>query len=196
MPKIEMKQCWNHINEQALNTLSQGFQSLGPTLAVGTASNQRIGNIVHLKGLHIKGALNNNSTSESFVRFMILGYNTALGDPTALLFRNAATGTTSGVSGVNGLDAMYMPLNKVDLHVYHDRTMRIAGSATGNSGANVRMISKFVKFGGKKVEFKSNAAYADWAYTVCWIAADANDDTSTGTSVELSYLERLYYKDA
>jgi len=196
MPKAELKQSWNHINEQQLSTLAQGFQSLGPAITMGTASNQRVGNVINVSGLHLKGALYNNSTAESFVRIIIAGYNTAIGDPTTSLFRNGATGTISGVSGVNGLDAMYYPINKVDLHVYTDMVVRLAGSATGNSGANTRFFSKFVKFGGKKVEYKSNATYGDWAYTCMFIASDANDDTSTGTAVELSYLERLFYKDA
>jgi len=183
-----------------LNTLSQGYQSNAVIqLGQGTAANTRIGNIVHLSGLHLKGAFNNNSTSESFVRMIVLGYPGTNGDPTLNLFRNLPTGTTAGVSGINGMDAIYYPLNTVELKVYADKVYRLAGSATGNSGSNTRFFTKFVKFSGKKVTFKSTATgngNQDFMYSVIWIAADANDDTSTGTAVELSCLERLYFKDA
>jgi len=196
MPHVEMKQYWNHTNEVALSTLVQGYNTTGPAITQGTAGNQRLGNIIHLSGLHIKGALNNNSGSESFVRFMIFGYDVSIGDPLTYLFRNASTGTIVGPSGMFGLDCMYYPLNKIDLHVYHDQVIKIAGSVSGNAGNNARMINKFVKFGGKKLEYKSNSAYAQWAYVTVFIAADANDDTSSGTNVELSFLERAYFKDA
>jgi len=143
--------------------------------------------------------LNNNSTSESFVRMLVLGYPATNGDPTINLFRNLPTGTTTGLSGVTGLDTIYYPINKLELHVYVDKVFRLAGSATGNSGSNTRFFSQFVKFGGKKVEFKAATAGTlnqNWMYSVIWIATDANDDTSTGTAVELSCLERLYFKDA
>lgn len=196
LPKIEMKQYWNHTNETTLSTLVQGYSTVGPNILQGVAGSQRLGNIIHLSGLHLKGALNNNSGSESFVRFLVVGYDSSLGDPVQLLFRNTASGLTAAASSVNGLDCMYFPVNKLDLHTYHDQVFRIAGSATGNAGNNCRMFSKFIKFGGKKLEFKSNMPYAQWSYAIIWIAADANDDTSTGTNVELSLLERAYFKDA
>jgi len=196
MPKVEMKQYWNHTNETALSTLSQGYTTVGPLIGQGTAAANRLGNIIHLHGLHIKGALNNNSGSESFVRFMVLGYDTSLANPINYLFRNASLGTVTGPISVNGLDCMYFPVNKIDFHVYHDQTLRLAGSAVGNAGNNTRMINKFIKFGGKRLEYKDTAAYPQWAYLTVFIAADANDDTSSGTNVELSILERVYYKDA
>jgi len=200
MPKTETKQVWAHHNEVQLNTLAQGYQSNQVVqIGQGTASNLRIGNVVNLSGLHLKGAFNNNSTSESYVRMMVIGYPSENGDPLLNLFRSLPTGTTTGVSSVNGLDAIYYPLNKLEMKVYCDTVYRLAGSATGNSGANTKFFSRFIKFGGKKVEFKSTTSgynNQNWMYSVIWIAADANDDTSTGTAVELSCLERLYFRDA
>lgn len=199
MPKVEMKQTWAHANEIQLSTLSQGYTVSGPNLSQGLTSDTRVGNIVNMSGVHMKGALYNNSTSESFVRALIVGYDATNGDPSVNLFRNNSTGATAGFSSVNGLDAMYFPVNKVDLHVYWDKVFKLAGSATGNAGVNTKFFSKFVKMNGRKVEFKGNNwSYGsqNWMYSVIFIASDANDDTSTGTAVELSYLKREYYKDA
>jgi len=191
---------WAHYNEVQLSTLAQGYQSNAVCqIGQGLNANNRVGNAVNFSGLHLKGILNNNSTSESFVRMLVLGYPATISDPSLILFRNLPTNTTAGVSSVNGLDAMYYPINKLELHVYYDSVVRLAGSATGNSGSNTRFFQKFIKFGGKKVEFKGSSSGANnqnWMYSVMWIAADANDDTSTGTAVELSCLERLYFKDA
>jgi len=199
MPKVEVKQNWTHHNEVSLSTLAQGYQGVGPILSQGSGTDSRVGNTINLLGVHFKGALNNNSTSETFVRMMIVGYDSENGDPTVNLFRSNQSGTVSGVSSVNGLDAMYYPVNKVDLHLYYDRVYRLAGSATGNSGANCIFFNKYQKFNGRKVVYKGNTwSYGNqnWMYSIIWIAADANDDTSTGTSVELSCLARTFYKDA
>lgn len=199
MPKSEMKQVWAHHNEVALNTLSQGYQSnLVCQIGQGTAANNRIGNVVNFSGLHLKGVFNNNSGSESYVRMIVVGYPSSNGDPSLNLFRSLPTNTTTSISSINGLDCMYYPLNKTELHIYLDRVYKLAGSATGNAGSNTRMFSQFIKFGGKKVEFKANTtgySAQNWMYSVYWIASDANDDTTTGTTLELSCLERLYFKD-
>jgi len=200
MPKTETKQVWAHHNEVQLSTLAQGYQSLAVCqLSQGVNSNQRVGNVANFSAVHLRGVLNNNSTSESYVRMIVIGYPSTNGDPTLNLFRSLPTGTTTGVSSVNGLDAIYYPLNKVELKVYTDKVYRLAGSATGNSGSNTRFFSQFIKFGGKKVEFKASTTGTgnqSWMYSIIWIASDANDDTSTGTAVELSCLERLYFRDA
>jgi len=198
LPKVEMKAQWNHDNEISLSTLSQGSITTGPAIAQGAQASARIGNKIQAMGLHIKGILFNNSTQESYVRMMVVGHNGTL-DPMANLFRTSAPGTVSQISTIPGLDLMYMPINKEELTVYHDRTFRLGGSASGTAASNTRMISKFVKFNGRKVTYEGlnyGNGYQNWQYSVIWMAADANDDTSTGTAVELSQLTRFYFKDA
>lgn len=200
LPKVEMKQSWVHHNEVSLSTLTQGYNAPGPFIQPGSLANNRLGNIINLSGLHLKGALFNNSTSETFVRMLVVGYdgNSPTTAP-ANLFRGDATGSTGGISGVNGLDAMYFPVNKLDMHVYRDKVFRLAGTATGNAGANTKFFSEFIKFHGKKIEYKGSSTglgLQNWMYSIIWISAEAADDTTTGTVVEVSMLERVYYKDA
>jgi len=197
MPKVEMKQVWIHDNEVQLNTLAQGMMYSGPVVPIGTGSNARIGNEIRAMGVHLKGALYNNSGAESFVRLLVLGHSGSL-DPSTQIFRNTHSGNVAPVSTVNGMDAIYFPVNKNELHVYHDRVFRLGGSATGTAASNTRMFSKFIKLNGRKVQFEGGTTglgTQNWSYSIVWIAADANDDTSTGTVVELSQLHRFYFKD-
>jgi len=190
---------WTHHNEVNLSTLAQGYTSTGPLTTQTANAASRIGNIIQACGLHMRGVLNNNSTSESMVRIVVVGFDSTNGDPSLNLYRSSSGGATSAVSAVNGLDAMYYPINTVDLHVYYDKVYKLAGSATGNSGANVKTFMKFIKFNRRKVEYKANTngyGNQNWMYQILFIAADTNDDTTTGTAVEMSMIERFYFQDA
>lgn len=193
-----MKQLWTHTNEYQMNTLSQGYLTSGPLISEGIDDGQRTGAVVNVSGLHFRGVLNSNSSTDCFARCMVVGYPGVNGDPTLNLFRNGQGGLAVGVNAINGLDAMYWPLNKMQLHVYVDKLYKLSAVGAGNAGASTRAFSHFVKFGGKKVQFKGNltgSGNQNWMYSIIWITAEAPDDTSSGNTVELSQLERLYFKD-
>lgn len=198
LPKVETKELRVHNNEVALNTLTQGYTESGPILTQGTAKSNRLGTEVSAVGLDIRGVLSNNSTSESIVRMLVLSSKNNT-DPSLELFQFQTTGTTAGVSSVNGLDAMYYPINTNDFRVHKDTLIRLAGSSTGNGGANVQFIKASVRFPKTRIKFDANLTgllNQTWTYHVVYIAADANDDTSTGTVAELSSMTRFYYQDA
>lgn len=197
MPKVEMKQIWTHQNEIKLSTLAQGTIQSGPNLDQGTTAITRVGNEIRAAGLHIKGTLYNDSGAETFIRCVIVGHNSYV-NPVQNFFRTADIGTQGTTTSMNGADTMYFPVNKADLHVYHDKLYKLGGSAAGTAASNTRMFSKFIKFNGRKVTFEGpnwGSNFQNWQYSIIWFAADANDDTSTGTTVELSQLTRFYYKD-
>jgi len=197
MPKVEMKQLWIHDNEVQLSTLAQGNITTGPAVTQGTNAGTRLGNEIRAMGVHLKGSLYNNSGAESYARLIIVGHSGSL-DPAANLFRSTHFGNVVAATGINGLDAIYYPVNKHELTVYHDRVYKLGGSSTGTAASNTRMFSKFVKFNGRKITYEGAATgpgLQSWQYSIIWIAADSNDDTSTGTVVELSQLHRFYFKD-
>lgn len=202
MPKTEMKSLWNHDNEVSLNTLTQGQIIALPQVTQGTSATQRIGNDIYLKMLHMKGALYNNSASESYVRLIIVGHNANITPSLATfpLFVNGASNNTVTTGQVNGLDAIYYPINKKDLTVYTDRTWKLAGSNVEAGARNTKLFSECVKWrgSGKRIRYEGNTVgyeAQNWLCSVIWIACDANDDTSFGTNVELSQLTRVFYKD-
>jgi len=201
VPHVETKEIWTHDNEVQLNTLSQGALQAYPTISQGTSHITRVGNDVNLKKFDIRGVLSNNSTSETFARMLVVGHDGNI-DPTMATFPLflAAAGTSVTIGTLNGLDTMYFPINNKELHIYEDRVLRLAGSATGNAAQNAKYYSKTINFPGqgKLIKFKGGSSgYANqsWFITVVWIVADANDDTTTGTVVELSQLTRFMYTD-
>jgi len=201
MPTVDMKTLWYHDNEVSLNTLTQGAMQSYPLIANGQSNSTRIGSEITLKSFQIKGMLYNNSGSESYARCIVIGHAGTV-DPTYStfpIFKITSANTTGTIASVNGLDTMYYPLNTTDCHVYHDKVHKLAGSATAGGPANTKMFSKFIKFGrGKKVVYKGNSSgylNQNWLLSVYWIVADANDDTSTGTTVELSQLTRAWFTD-
>lgn len=173
-----------------------------PLISQGLSATQRIGNDINLSMFHVKGVLYNNSTQESYARMLIVGHDGTI-DPamaTFPLYTNGASNNTVTIASINGLDTMYYPLNKTDLTIYSDKKFRLAGSATGNGPRNTKMFNAMVKFPGKgkKVTYKGNTTgvnQQNWFISVIWIIADANDDTSTGTVMELSSLTRMWYTD-
>jgi len=202
MPRVEMKQIWYHDNEVQLNTLTQGAMQGYPQIANGQSNSTRIGSDISLKGVHVKGTLYNNSGSESYARLLIVGHPGTI-DPnyaTFPLFKNTSAGATTTISGLNGLDTMYYPLNNTEIKVHYDKKFRLAGSATAGGPSNTRMFSHFVKFPGKGklIRYKGNTSGVNnqnWFVSIYWIVADANDDTTSGTVVELSQLTRIYFTD-
>lgn len=202
MPKTEMKSVWNHDNEVLINTLNQGVIVGLPQITQGTSSTTRIGNEIYAKMLHMKGVLYNNSASESYIRLIVCGHDANINPTigTFPLFVNGSSGNTVTASSVNGLDAQYFPLNKKDLTIYVDRKFKLAGSNVEAGARNTRMFSECVKWPGmgKRVIYEGNTAgyeAQNWLCSVIWVASDANDDTTTGTNVELSQLTRFYFRD-
>lgn len=173
-----------------------------PLVTQGTPATNRIGNDINMTLFNIKGILYNNSTSETYIRQLIVGHDGTI-DPTMAtfpLFVNGASNNTTTISSINGLDTMYYPLNKTDLHVYVDKKHKLAGSATGNGPRNTKIFNETIKFPGKgrKFTFKGNTTgvnQQNYFISVIYIIADANDDTTTGTTVELSQLTRYWYTD-
>jgi hypothetical protein len=198
LPKVEQKEVWIHNNEVQLNTLTQGyFLDNGPPVQQGTAAFNRIGIEIAAVRLHVRGVLSNNSTSESLVRMVVL-FSQKNVDPSLQLFETTPAGTVANLSTLNGLDAMYYPINSDDFTVAYDRVFKLAGSATGNAANNVQLFEKSFSLGKKRIKFDANLTgqtQQTWQYYVVYIAADANDDTSTGTVAELSSLTRFVFED-
>jgi len=197
LPKIETKVFRMHANEVALNTLSQGYFFNGPAIVQGSGRGDRVGNEVSALGLDIRGVLNNNSTTESIVRMLVVSSKGPT-DPSLELFDTGSTGSTGGLATINGLDAMYWQLNTNDFKIHVDKLVRLAGSATGNAAQNVQFIKENISFPKTRIKYDGTVTgilNQSWSYHIIFIASDANDDTSTGTVAEVSYLAKFLYQD-
>lgn len=185
-------------DELACSTLTQNsaFQTMfNPTQ--GTGLTQRVGNEIRATGAQIKGILHNNGSNVIFVRFLLLGCGPSV-DPatTTPLFKAATTGAGNDLSQVFGLNAMYAPLNKDLFHVYYDKVHKLGPQADPTSS---KQFNIFQKLGGKRIRFNGNATgldNQDWQLLFAVIPSDAHDDTTTGTTLELSYYGRAWFTDS
>lgn len=193
MKASETKSNWVHVNEQNLSTLT-GYIAYDPlVITEGSGVEERIGTEIMPTGLHIRGVVNNNGGSPNFVRILVVKSNTrqqvTLGD-----FFGAGTGLGQDISAVNGLDRMYWPIHKNVHTVLYDKVMRLEKSSeVGKS----RSFNKWLKLGGK-IKFDGGGTGSEQVtprYHIVYMAAETEDDTSTGQNVEVSALHRLFYKD-
>jgi len=196
---IETKQFWTQIDEQPLSNFSNqtSIQQLDGIFQ-GVGQSDRIGNVVKLQGLHIKGVINNNFTSTVFVRMVIFYTNsqTAVTNLTGSELFLGVGGVPVSTGGLL-LNAIYQPINKNLITVLADKTYRMGGS-NESSGTCATVFSKFIKLYGKKIVFDGNGSGSgnmNKRLQVAFISANAADDDSGETTLDLSYIARLYYKD-
>ena len=193
MKMSETKVHWAHYNEKSLNTLT-GFEVLDPAAVVeGSGQEERIGTEISPTGFHIKGVLNNNGSSANFVRIVVVKSMTRQNIATGDWFA-ASTGLGQDITAVNGLDRMYWPIHKKVHQVLWDKVYRL--EANGSTDKS-RFFNKFLKLGGK-LKFDGGNTGSEQStprYHIIYMAAETEDDTSLGQSVEVSAIHRLFYKD-
>lgn len=167
-------------------------------IAQGVGNAQRVGIDINEIGLQIKGMLVNNSINATFCRMIVFRANNqqAMTNGTEFLLGQSGIPTTIGTQF--GLNALYWPLNKKQVTVYHDSVMKF-GSNSSIDGSHIRNFSKFIKLHGKKTSYDGNGT-DDGNQTntlqVCFISARADDDDVAETTMEVSFLARLWYKDS
>lgn len=195
--KPEMKQLYSEANELTYNTLSTAYTFEEFILLQGSTANTRVGNEVFLQGLHLKGVWHNNATNSIYVRTLILGYTDSIQDGAFSELFRTSTGNATDLTTTVGLDIIYKPINKVKWHVYEDKVTKLAPS-TSTDGNNTKFFSIFQKFGGSKIKFEAGTTgftNQNKRFCVLHLAADANDDTTTGSVIELSSILRWYFTD-
>lgn len=194
--RSETKVHTNTLNEVAIDTLSQGTFYDPLTINQGPAVNQRQGLKINLKGIQIKGFLNNNGANLNYVRMCVFFAKDQQDFTSASDVFTGSLGENFNFGTIPGMDAMYYPLNKRLMHVLWDKVYKVGPS--GNNGlANGRMISKFIKL-NRVIRFDSSTSGADNVHPRLHVgmwAAESPDDTTVGQTVEISALIRCWYKD-
>lgn len=186
-------------DEAAVTTIAQGANMYDiSSLTNGTAGGSRLGNEVRATGFHMKGILNNNSTTTTNYVRMIVCWVKDQADLTSVsgIFRLGTTDTDFG--SVTGLNTMYTPFSSAAVTVLYDKVIKLAPANTGGGGAESKQFAKFIKL-NKKIQYRSNANGTDTAdnrlHFGIW-AAEGPDDTTTGNTVEFSTMMRFWFADA
>lgn len=202
MPKAELKRVLNQYDEVSSSTLTGGSSMDLTNITQGTALSQRSGTQVYIKGLHIKGVLNNNAAGTNFLR-MVIGWVPGQADTTYATSHwfgdNNYAGGTNTVSGIGGLNIIYQPLNKLQIRPVYDKVFRL-GPTTDVTGST--LFSKFFKL-NKRIKFNANNAgpgyplspYQDWSLVAAVFCAESGDDVGVGQIIETSFIARVFFTD-
>lgn len=194
---IENKVIMYQANEDpALATDTLLYATDLSAISQGTALNQRIGNQIHIKGVHCKGFLHNNNTKVLYIRHLIIGTANPNDITASTELLQIGGGATSTLTTANGLNMLYLPINKVKFQVYHDKIMKLGGSASID-GVQDRFFNKFIKL-NKKITYEANTVSADnqsYRFHNIFLVSEGDDD-AVPSIVEVSYAIRVWFQDA
>jgi hypothetical protein len=198
----ELKYSYIETDEQYASTLNQSpdnFKKLVSLLGVGTGKSGRIGWDIGVRGLQMQWILNNNNSQVNYVRLLVVRLKQPSNGADTLddkLLTNVAGSQINLSTGATGLNAMYYPVDKSYCSVIYNRVVKLAGSGD-TTGANTKVIRKFIKM-RSKISWLGDA-YNNLCNGALWftaIAAEANDDTGTGTNVEISGFAKMWFVDS
>lgn len=201
--KVEHKSYFNSANEDTVSTLSQGastnwYRLLAP--GTGTGGQGRIGNEIIADSVEILGHLNNNGTVVNYVRLVVgwlVGDVSGTADSSTDIFQSG-TVSASDFGTITGLQAMYAPINNNKLLVLSDTVHRLAKSSAVE-GNDTKMFKIKRSLRQTKVIFEAQGSQTitnmnKQLYLIAF-AAEAPNDTTTGTVVELSFISKAWYID-
>lgn len=195
----ETKVHYTHRDESNESTLSQGTFFDPMDIDQGTAGDERLGNTIRAKNLHIQGVLHNTGSVCNFVRIVVFwakdrqNFTNASGE-----FFVDNNGDPQTISSVTGLNAMYYPTNRALVTPLTDRRYRLGtGSATSDETRffkiNVPLKNKLIRY---EEGTSGGADNVSPRLHVLFLAAEGEDDTSTGENIEVSCMMRFFYYDA
>jgi len=200
LPKVELKCKTESADEVAMDSLSPQYYIQELTSMVqGTTRATRIGNKCTVKKIDIRGAMFNNSTRDCFTRHLLLK---CAGDVTVSTigeFFDPGNGTIGDLLTVNGLNQIYTRINPVKFKVLMDKTIKIAGAASGDGGAATAFFKHATALGrGLNIQYENNTSgeyNQDWRLVYVVLLGEAKDD-SIGGGFELSFQADTYFTDA
>lgn len=196
----EKKRTITHINEETLGSIAQGqnvWSLCQPQNNSGNAIN-RIGQEITLSGMHFKGILHNNASTNNVVRILVGFFkDTAAFSSASQIFESTTgQGPAVGFTTINNLDSLYWSINPVKFQTLLDRTY-VLSPTTSVDASNVKLLEYKLKL-GQKIKFEGTDSGVDGQdkslYMIAW-TGEAGDDATLGTNVEISGLARVYFTD-
>lgn len=184
-------------DETALSTLSQGSFYDPMAIEQGVGRYQRIGDQVRLQGLHIKGVVRNNGSNANYVKMIVFYAKDQANMSSAEDIFEQPSGDGATFSSVTGLNTIYTAFNKSLITVISSKVFKLS-AADAVDGSDTRLFSKFIKLKDRLVRYEFSGTGANNCSPrlhIGWWAAESPDDTTTGQTVELSGLFRLFYTD-
>lgn len=197
---VEVKfygQQWDEASVSTLNQDPSGHLRNMTTISQGVDKINRIGNKIHIIGLHVKGMLRNNGSGTNYLRFVALIPKNVIDTVDTLdstLLEDPNGSDVPVTTGATGLNAMYYPINKESHVVLMDKVFKV--SAANVDGSDSRQFNMFKKLNRNAIFTSTSATSLRSNQVLCAIfAAEGPDDTSTGVFIEFHASARLYFTD-
>jgi len=195
-PPTEVKKQVFQLDEGSLNTLSlpMSFTEIS-SVAQGTSASTRNGNQIIARGLNVVGVARNNSTSTTWLRMLLVGYDTGIDISDPEIFAPLSSGAPATPLTVTGLNTIYTPIFTPRFRVFADQRFCL-GPATGVDGKDTVFLKRYIKL-NKKIMFDANTGgqnNQNYRYALVFFCATADDD-SIGTTMELSYQGEFLFAD-
>lgn len=184
------------LDEQNLNTVTQGSFVDPLDITQGDGIHQRHGDTVYVTGLRIRGVLHNNATTVNMVRMCLLQTSEDADFTAATDLFDSNTGAVD-FSSVTGLNTMYHEFEKQKIKVKWDQVVAL-GTTSDTAGAQVKYFDQYIRFPGRGLKIKylgssSGALNVFPRLHIGFWAAEAPDDTSLGENVEVSMRATTYF---
>jgi len=146
----EMKKIVRTIEGTAMSALTENLVTMKPYahIATGSQQDERVGNEINTKAIHIKGHLENRSSVANtmlvriaLVRDKKFASSTFVGDD-CLIKANAPVSL-----GSLGAESSYLSWNKERYAVLMDKTLKMGSSSI--NGTDIKLFNYFIKLRGK-----------------------------------------------
>lgn len=186
------------LDEQNLSTVTQGSFVDPLDIVQGDSINNRHGDTIYVKGIRIRGVLHNNASTINMVRMCLLQTQEDADFTAATDLFESGTSAVD-FSSVTGLNTMYHDFEKQKIKVKWDQVVTL-GTTSDTSGTQVKYFDQYIRFPGRglKIKYIGSSTGANNLFPRLHLgfwAAEAPDDTSTGTNVEISMRAMTYFTD-
>lgn len=195
----EMKSIVRSLEGDTMSALTENRLVIMPFAHItqGTGVEQRIGNDICLKSMHIKGHLENRSSVANTMLVRIAIIQDTKDNATAFSGTNCLVKNNTVASlGSLGAESAYLAWNKARYKVAYDKTVKL-GSSNAN-GSDIQLFNIFQKLRGEAdFSFATGAPGAinknNWQF-VMW-ACDPDNASQSTSNVNGYFQVTGYYTD-
>ncbi len=160
-------------------------------IVIGTGNEDRVGVQVKGFGLALRMALSNLSTSNVYVRLIVIGANNNEFD--AITDGFLWQGNSSQSFSANNLRNIYQQLNKRGFSVHLNQVIRLNGTASVEGG-EVRFVKRFLKF-NHKIQWDTISTGDATSHNMRLIIVPVDALGDTASTIEYSFSTTYYYQD-
>lgn len=193
----EKKMCWLSGEESALTTLTQFYAYDPLDISQGFDTRTRIGDEIRLGGIHARFLLKNNSNYTVYVRMALVKTFDEYNFTSSSYIFDTNVGGQTTPSSLTGIKQIYTPFDTSRINIVWNKILKLA-PANGTDGKECAVYQRWANLRNIKIQYQANSSGSQNVkprYHILFCLADADNDTSTGNTIEVSWLVRTYFTD-